>query len=450
MKRIIFSIIAFLALPLGGAGGGLLYALPMNVACISKATQIIHSGDTLFIFKDNIEMKSLIGKVDWYSTESAIPVQTDSEEAFTLEEGGYYIKKNGVQYGDFYVFQTKPTDIAMTVEPTCDNTFLHLTGTTDGYEYVRSDGSMGTYTRACTLDYNMLTWSGEAWTDSAVHHTDRLRQNMTLPALYGETHITLCYDDEIRSKLEMDSACVTDTLYRDSVIAIDFHLESLATTRGTKGEKSNELNRPTDQKIITATTSEEYSGILDVAFYSNPTPSPKPIFYKWSIYKASQLIATRSDKDIRYDFSEPGTYRVVCWVNSYDCKLDSQEMKVNIAESYLRVPNVFTPDGNGKNDEFRVSYRSLREFHCWVYNRWGKLVYDWTDPAKGWDGTINGRKAAEGAYFYVIRAMGTDAPKDAKYIGLKASYKKKQKNQDESVIGIYQMSGDINLLRRKE
>ena len=181
MKRIIFSIIAFLALPLGGAGGGLLYALPMNVACISKATQIIHSGDTLFIFKDNIEMKSLIGKVDWYSTESAIPVQTDSEEAFTLEEGGYYIKKNGVQYGDFYVFQTKPTDIAMTVEPTCDNTFLHLTGTTDGYEYVRSDGSMGTYARACTLDYNMLTWSGEAWTDSAVHHTERLRPNMTLP-----------------------------------------------------------------------------------------------------------------------------------------------------------------------------------------------------------------------------------------------------------------------------
>jgi hypothetical protein len=106
MKRIIFSIIAFLALPLGGAGGGLLYALPMNVACISKATQIIHSGDTLFIFKDNIEMKSLIGKVDWYSTESAIPVQTDSEEAFTLEEGGYYIKKNGVQYSVFYHYAT--------------------------------------------------------------------------------------------------------------------------------------------------------------------------------------------------------------------------------------------------------------------------------------------------------------------------------------------------------
>ena len=124
------------------------------------------------------------------------------------------------------------------------------------------------------------------------------------------------------------------------------------------------------------------------------------------------------------------------------------EMTVAVSESYLAVPNVFTPNGDGKNDEFRVAYRSLKEFHCWVYNRWGKLVYEWDDPAKGWDGTINGRPAAEGAYFYVIRALGTDAAKDAQYT-MKAVYNKKKLNADESVIGVYQMSGDINLLRGK-
>ena len=123
-------------------------------------------------------------------------------------------------------------------------------------------------------------------------------------------------------------------------------------------------------------------------------------------------------------------------------------MAITISESYLAVPNVFTPNGDGKNDEFRVAYRSLREFHCWVYNRWGKLVYEWTDPAKGWDGMIGGRPAAEGAYYYVIRALGTDAAKDAAYT-MKAVYTKKKLNADESVIGVYQMSGDINLLRGK-
>ena len=109
---------------------------------------------------------------------------------------------------------------------------------------------------------------------------------------------------------------------------------------------------------------------------------------------------------------------------------------------------MFTPNGDGKYDEFRVAYRSLRDFHIWVYNRWGKLVYESTDPAKGWDGNINGRPAAEGAYFYVVRAMGTDADKNASFM-MKASYNKKKLNADESVLGIYQMSGDINLLRGK-
>ena len=140
------------------------------------------------------------------------------------------------------------------------------------------------------------------------------------------------------------------------------------------------------------------------------------------------------------------SYRVVVVVSNSDCQLDSTEIEVSVSESMLRVPNVFTPNGDGANDEFRVVYRSLKEFHCWVYNRWGHLVYEWSDPAKGWDGTIGGRPAAEGAYFYVIRALGTDADENAKYT-IKPVYNSRLKKQDEALIGVYQLSGSINLLR---
>ena len=124
------------------------------------------------------------------------------------------------------------------------------------------------------------------------------------------------------------------------------------------------------------------------------------------------------------------------------------ELVVSISESDLRVPNVFTPNGDGKNDEFRVAFRSLREYHIWIYNRWGKLVYESSDPAKGWDGMIGNRPASEGAYFYVIRALGTDADKDARYMS-KPSYNAKKKDAEKAaaLIGIYQLSGDINLIR---
>ena len=344
----------------------------------------------------------------------------------------------------FYVFHySEPSDLELSAEPACGSTILRLKGDTKPLTYTRLDGTQGSYARACSIDYNALAWNTEEWVDSAATVASTLRPLFMLPALYGPTPIKLCYDQTVREALGMDSACLEIDVPIDSIKAVKMQLMSLATTRGKEGEKSNERNRPTSQELI---ASSEYSGPLEVAFYSNPTPAAQ--FYKWSIYHSTELIVTRNDKDIRYTFSEPGSYRVVCSVNNATCASDSMEVTVAVAESYLAVPNVFTPNGDGKNDEFRVAYRSLRDFHIWVYNRWGKLVYESTDPAKGWDGNINGRPAAEGAYFYVVRAMGTDAAKNASFM-MKASYNKKKLNADESVLGIYQMSGDINLLRGK-
>ena len=417
----------------------------MNISC-EGAKQIVHGKDTLFFFNGDINVSSKIGDVHWYSIETGELLATAPTDAqYKLDDGGYYIEQGGVEYSPFYVFKYAPTDsLSLSVVPDCDATTVTVSGNTKPYTYKRRDGSNATYARACTLFYNELAWDNEQWIDSAATTTGTLHEgNYILPALYGATPITLCYDLEIRTKFGLDSACVQTELKEQDVKAVKMLLTSLATARGSEGEKSNERNRPTSQKLI---ASSEYSGALEVAFYSNPTPAA--LYYRWDVYKASEHLVTRNDRDIRYNFVAPGSYRVVCSVNNASCKSDSAEMTVAIAESYLAVPNVFTPNGDGKNDEFRVAYRSLREFHCWVYNRWGKLVYEWTDPAKGWDGTIGGRPAAEGAYFYVIRALGTDAAKDAKYRA-KAAYEKKKNNSDESVIGVYQLSGDINLLRGK-
>lgn len=412
------------------------------IECVGTATQVVNGNDTLFIFKDEIHLRSTIGNVTWYDADGK-PVVSGTDEIYP-DEGGYYVSDGITQSTPVYVFlYSEPTSMELSVAADCGGTTLTLKGDTKPLTYTRLDGTQGSYARACSLDYNALAWNTEEWVDSAATVASTLRPVFMLPALYGPTSIKLCYDQTVREALGMDSACVEIDVPIDSIKAVKMQLMSLATTRGKEGEKSNERNRPTSQELI---ASSEYSGPLEVAFYSNPTPAAQ--FYRWSIYHSSELIVTRNDKDIRYTFSEPGSYRVVCAVNNATCASDSMEVTVAVAESYLAVPNVFTPNGDGKNDEFRVAYRSLRDFHIWVYNRWGKLVYESTDPAKGWDGNINGRPAAEGAYFYVVRAMGTDADKNASFM-MKASYNKKKLNADESVLGIYQMSGDINLLRGK-
>lgn len=412
----------------------------MNIECVGKATQVVNKNDTLFFFASQIELRSKIGKANWYSTQTGTLVQSEAEY-FYPDEGGYYIVKGGVEYSPFYVFVCRTEELTMTVETACDQTLLNLSGDATPYTYIRRNGTKGTYERMCTIDYNALAWNTEQWADSAAQVTLALAPTLRLPALYGKTPVKLCCDAELRDALELAPECITVEVPEEDIRAVKLNLTKLAAARENDPDGNNELERPTEQDF---NTSMSYSGAMEVAFYSNPTPAVQ--FYQWTIYKATERIATRTDKDIRYIFSEPGSYRVVCTVNNSYCVADSSEIQVNISESYLAVPNFFSPGGSCRNSEFRVAYRSLREFHCWVYNRWGKLVYEWTDPSKGWDGTINGQLAADGAYFYVIRALGTDAGKYAQYTS-KASYQKKKLNADESVIGVYQLSGDINLIR---
>ena len=78
-------------------------------------------------------------------------------------------------------------------------------------------------------------------------------------------------------------------------------------------------------------------------------------------------------------------------------------------ESKLVMPNTFTPNGDGHNDIFKAKeYRNLSEFHAYIFNRWGQKLYEWTDPAEGWDGTYHGSEVKTGVYFVLVKAHGTD------------------------------------------
>ena len=78
-------------------------------------------------------------------------------------------------------------------------------------------------------------------------------------------------------------------------------------------------------------------------------------------------------------------------------------------ESKLIMPNTFTPNGDGHNDIYKAKeYHNLSEFRAYIFNRWGQKLYEWTDPAEGWDGTYHGSEVKTGVYFVLVKARGTD------------------------------------------
>jgi len=75
----------------------------------------------------------------------------------------------------------------------------------------------------------------------------------------------------------------------------------------------------------------------------------------------------------------------------------------------LFVPTAFSPDGDGRNDVFRItnlSFQRIMEFR--VFNRWGQEIFSTNDHRTGWDGTWEGVPQEMGVYNYLIRVAYPD------------------------------------------
>ncbi|MBR5962657.1 MAG: gliding motility-associated C-terminal domain-containing protein [Bacteroidaceae bacterium] len=192
-----------------------------------------------------------------------------------------------------------------------------------------------------------------------------------------------------------------------------------------------------------------YDAPLEVTFYANPRDTAGyVIYYEWTIVKIEDseesVLAVRNDEITEYTFRESGTsvkkdgvympnttisYRVGLSI-TYRNKETGEEgtseqeeadmMKFSLKGSSIYVYNAFSPNGDGKNDLFRVKTQSLLSFKMAIFNRWGEKIVSGTEKTLEveyesdyayyvcWDGTINGQQAPDGVYFISVEAVGSD------------------------------------------
>ncbi|MEX0980755.1 MAG: gliding motility-associated C-terminal domain-containing protein [Bacteroidales bacterium] len=80
----------------------------------------------------------------------------------------------------------------------------------------------------------------------------------------------------------------------------------------------------------------------------------------------------------------------------------SNEFIVNV-ETRMWMPNAFTPEGYPNNYFLPVMDFLPKDYKMFIFDRTGKVLFQTTDPHKGWDGTLNGSgRAREGAYIYHV------------------------------------------------
>jgi gliding motility-associated-like protein len=103
-------------------------------------------------------------------------------------------------------------------------------------------------------------------------------------------------------------------------------------------------------------------------------------------------------------YASAGTYTVTLTVTRLDDPLQTYTTSkpVTLSDSF-EVPNVFTPDGDGKNDNFIVRSNGVTPLDITIFDRSGNIVYRHSSPVISWDGrTAGGTRVRPGVYYYVI------------------------------------------------
>ena len=95
----------------------------------------------------------------------------------------------------------------------------------------------------------------------------------------------------------------------------------------------------------------------------------------------------------------------------------TKEFIVNVVDQNcnIYIPNTFTPNGDGRNDIFRISRAGmiqLKEFA--VYDRWGNKIFTTVQSSQGWNGKYKGTESPAGVYAYIINGSVNGKAKQLK------------------------------------
>jgi gliding motility-associated-like protein len=113
---------------------------------------------------------------------------------------------------------------------------------------------------------------------------------------------------------------------------------------------------------------------------------------------------------VMHSYSQSGSYSITLITNfGFPCQ-DNTTKEVLIPEipvSHLYIPNTFTPNYDGINDDFAIQgLADCDHYELFIYNRWGQLVFETNEIGPRWNGIYKDRLVEEDVYCYLIKMNG--------------------------------------------
>lgn len=335
---------------------------------------------------------------------------------------GYIATENGRQTCFWVInYAANPLELngLEATEADCGSVTLHLDGKAKPLHYFSVNGRQMELSRELKLSYSTLQFDQEAF----VYSQAPVDETIASVADSGNLH-------------PMAPLCATDfTLQGDRFLTQWGAPESVTSASASPiavEAHTRAVQQETEADNISggSEADETLGGSAPATIDFEAVVSDAVIFTEWQFSRHPEF----EDIDLRINqlsythvFDEEGTtyVRFVADNQEGSCQFISDTYEVSIGVSSLLCPNAFSPGASeGVNDVWKVSYASIVEFDCHIFNRAGQQMCAFSNPAEGWDGKYKGKLVPAGVYYYVITARGADGKK-------------------------YNLSGDINIISYK-
>jgi len=161
---------------------------------------------------------------------------------------------------------------------------------------------------------------------------------------------------------------------------------------------------PVPVAVITALSpTVGYSG-LNVSFDDNSQNASQ---YSWD-FNNGDTYTSGFQGSISSDFYDAGTYTVVLTASNGVCEDTAQQTVIVLPypPPTIHVPNIFTPNGDGVNEEFTVSTEYAASCSVMIFNRWGNVIMELEGLQSYWQAEND--RFVEGTYFVTYTVVGLD------------------------------------------
>jgi gliding motility-associated-like protein len=335
---------------------------------------------------------------------------------------GYIVEDGTDRYyfwiTDYSAHPLRFADVQLPTEPECGMTTISISGRGDEIVYYTINGRRVVLSRDIDVEYQTLEWDEESRSFS------QIQTKKVIDSIDGDVYISpapLCNttfyvtgDRFLEAWGEMQYV-ESATFYTNAV-----EVHTFADQVESTDEKSNQIS--------SGDSGLGGSAPADITFKAYVSDAVMHSEWQFSDTEDFEEITYRfTDQELNYIFTEEGTTYVRFLGSNADgtCESEGETFTVSIGASDLVCPNAFSPGATeGVNDIWKVSYRSLVNFKCWIFDRNGVQLYYYEDPSGGWDGKYRGKLVKPGVYYYVIDATGSEGKH-------------------------YKKSGDINIVRYK-